>query len=65
MNQITESAARKILRKAYGARKYRITATGEIHIYGAMPNATNKTGWSLYGWIGYPEAQQRLAQEAA
>ena len=65
MNHITESAARKILRKAYGDRKYRITATGEIHIYGAMPNATNKTGWSLYGWIGYPEAQQRLAQEAA
>ena len=64
MHHINEAAARKILRKAYGARKYRITPDGEIYIYGPMPNATDKNGWSLYGWIGYPETQRRLAQES-
>jgi hypothetical protein len=29
-----------------GAEKYRITAAGEVHSYGVMPNA-HRTGWYL------------------
>ena len=29
-----------------GAEKYRITACGEVHFYGVMPNA-QRTGWYL------------------
>jgi len=29
-----------------GAEKYRITASGEVHFYGVMPN-TYRTGWYL------------------
>jgi hypothetical protein len=49
---------RKALADKYGARKYRITASGEIHIYGQMPNSI-VTGWWLMGdleqaedWMG-------------
>ncbi len=42
---------RKILRELYGARQYRITSTGEIHVYGRMPNSI-VTGWWLSGGVG-------------
>lgn len=29
--------------------KYRITADGEVHFYGVMPES-NVTGWYLVGW---------------
>ena len=41
-----DRALRAALREQYG--RYRITATGEVHIYGVMPN-TNQVGWWLYG----------------
>ena len=50
---------RAILREKFGARKYRITATGEIHAYGPMPNASCE-GWYLVGWIGHAETEARL-----
>ena len=31
------------------AEKARVTASGEVHLYGIMPN-TNQAGWYLYGW---------------
>lgn len=42
------NATRKIIRDAAKAKgcKYRITAEGEVHFYGEMPNSTI-TGWYL------------------
>lgn len=42
---------RAALRNQFGARQYRITAAGEIHVHGVMPN-TGIVGWWLYGWMG-------------
>lgn len=39
---------RDLLRRDYGTCKYRITADGEVHAYGKMPNSI-KTGWYLLG----------------
>lgn len=50
---------RNILRNAFGARQYRITRDGEIHVYGTMPN-TNQTGWYLFGRVGDAETESRL-----
>jgi hypothetical protein len=56
---MTETEVRKILRDVYGARQYRITSTGEIHVYGRMPN-TDVIGWWLFGWVGDHATEQRL-----
>lgn len=45
---MSTATIRAALREQFGARKYRITADGEIHIYGTMPNA-NTVGWWLCG----------------
>ena len=44
-----ERQFRALLRRDYGARKYRITRDGEVHAYGKMPNSI-VTGWYLVGW---------------
>ena len=53
----------KTLRSAlvakFGARQYRITSGGEIHVYGTMPN-TNTVGWYLYGYTDDAETNSRL-----
>lgn len=54
---------RKLLRSKYGNRNYRITATGEIHVYGTMPN-TNQEGFYLWGWVGEAYTNQLLAEIA-
>lgn len=60
---MTKSAIRAALRNAFGAGKYRITSTGEIHIHihihGQMPNSI-VTGWYLYGWMGDAETIARI-----
>lgn len=56
---MTESEVRKILRDVYGARQYRITSTGEIHVYGRMPN-TDVVGWRYAGAVGDHATEQRL-----
>lgn len=56
---MTITAIRAALRNAFGARQYRITATGEIHVYGQMPNSI-VTGWYLYGWVGDAETIARI-----
>lgn len=56
---MTTNAIRSALRNAFGARQYRITATGEIHVFGTMPN-TNETGWYLFGWVGDAETEFRI-----
>lgn len=42
---------RQIIREAAADRgcKYRITASGEAHYYGTMPN-TNQDGWYFVAW---------------
>ena len=42
---------RAVIRNAAEAKgcKYRITARGEVHFYGDMPN-TNQTGWYFVAW---------------
>ena len=50
---------RNTLRNAFGTRQYRITASGEIHVCGIMPN-TNQTGWYLFGWVGDAETEVRI-----
>lgn len=55
----TKTAIRAALVEMFGARKYRITANGEIHVYGVMPN-TNQEGWYLFGDIDSAETIARL-----
>jgi hypothetical protein len=50
---------RKALYNAFGSRKYRITASGEIHVFGIMPN-TDKANWYLFGWIGNTETENHI-----
>lgn len=56
---MTTTQIRKILRNQFGVRQYRITAAGDIHVYGVMPN-TNTTGWYLFGVVGNPDTEARL-----
>lgn len=58
---MNEAAIRAALRNAFGAGKYRITSTGEIHAYGQMPNSI-ETGWYLYGWTYDAETIARIAK---
>ena len=39
---------RELLRRDFGARKYKITAEGDVHVHGKMPNSI-ETGWYLKG----------------
>jgi hypothetical protein len=41
---------RKALRAKFGARRYRITRSGELHVYGVMPNS-NSVGWWFYCYV--------------
>lgn len=43
---------REILCAKYGARKFKITASQDVHVYGVMPN-TNQTGWFFIGSVLY------------
>ena len=43
-----EQQLRSLLRRDYGAGKYRINRDGEIHAYGRMPNSI-ETGWYPVG----------------
>lgn len=49
MELIATNAQRRIIMDRAEVRncKYRITATGEVHFYGRMPNS-NVTGWWLF-----------------
>ena len=58
-SNIEASAIRQTLRAEFGARQYRITRDGEIHVHGTMPN-TNQVGWYLYGSIDNTETLARL-----
>ena len=60
---MTITETRKILRAAFGARKYRITESGEILVYGNMPN-TNMIGWYLYGSVDDAYTVSRLGDLA-
>lgn len=51
---MTKSEIRAALRKTFGARKYRITSTGEIHV------SWCGFGWCLYGWMGDSETIARI-----
>jgi hypothetical protein len=50
---------RELLRRDYGAGKYRLTKAGEVHAYGVMPN-TNQTGWYLLGYRRDVEADYQV-----
>ena len=56
---MTTTAIRTALRNAFGARQYRITANGEIHVCGTMPS-TNQNGWYLFGCVGNAETEDRI-----
>lgn len=49
MTAIATSAQRRIIKDRAQCRncKYRITAQGEVHFFGVMPNS-NVTGWWLF-----------------
>jgi hypothetical protein len=51
---MTTPTIRSALRQAFGDRQYRITASGEIHVKGEMPNSET-IGWYLYGFAWDPE----------
>ena len=59
MTTISTTAIRSALREMFGARKYRITAEGEIHAYGTMPN-TNIDGWFVFGGVSDRDTLYRL-----
>lgn len=50
---------RELLRRDYGAGKYRLTKDGDVHVYGTMPN-TNQTGWYLLGSRRRVETEYQL-----
>lgn len=50
---------RTALRNAFGDRKYRITASGDIHVFGVMPN-TNQEGWYLFGYVADAQTIDRI-----
>lgn len=56
---MTTAQLRKALRAKFGARRYRITAAGAVHVCGQMPN-TNQVGWYLLGYVGSPEMESQL-----
>ena len=62
---MTTKINRTIIRNAAAERdcKYRITADGEVHFYGEMPNS-NVTGWWLYAQ-SVDEAVARIEGRAA
>ena len=49
MTTTATTAQRRIIKERAEVRncKYRITANGEVHFYGTMPNS-NVTGWYLF-----------------
>ncbi len=53
---------RAALRAKYGARQYRITSSGDIHIYSQMPNST-VTGWWLMGNLQQAEDWMGIERE--
>lgn len=53
------STIRAALIRQFGARQYRITRGGEIHVYGTMPNS-NQFGWYLFGAVDCAETLARL-----
>ncbi len=57
--KMTIPEIRKILRDVYGARQYRITCDGEIHVYGRMPHSI-VTGWWLFGAMSSHRTEQHL-----
>lgn len=59
---MTKIEARKIIRTAAEASgfKYRITADGQVHFHGTMPN-TNQAGWWLFA-LSVEEAVERISQ---
>lgn len=61
---IAASAIRQALRREFGARQYRITRDGEIHVYGPMTNATHIIGWSLYGHVSDQQTLCNLGLDA-
>ena len=54
---------RAALRTLFGARQYRITRDGEIHVHGTMPN-TNQVGWYLFGRIDSAHTKAELGLSA-
>lgn len=56
---MTIKTIRNALRVKFGARRYRITRTGDIHVFGVMPS-TNVVGWYLYGYVGDASTEARI-----
>lgn len=50
---------RELLRRDYGAGKYRLTKDGNVHVYGTMPN-TNRASWYLLGSRRHVETEYQL-----
>jgi len=56
---MTATEIRAALRNAFGARRYRITKTGEVHVFGRMPG-TDRDGWFFFGYVGDRDLEARL-----
>lgn len=39
---------RELLRRDFGAGRYRLTSDGDVHVFGQMPNSI-RVGWYLAG----------------
>ena len=50
---------RELLRRDYGAGKYRLTKGGDVHVYGKMPNSI-VTGWYLLASRQHVESEYQL-----
>lgn len=50
---------RELLRRDYGARKYRISADGNVHVFGKMPNSI-ETGWYLLSSVTYAMSEYNI-----
>ena len=56
---MTIAQIRSALAAKFGNWNYKITASGEIHANGTMPN-TNIEGWYLFGHVSDADLSERL-----
>jgi hypothetical protein len=55
---------RTLLEARFGAKNFRITRTGAIHVYAIAPN-TGRVMWWFWGYVGAADTELRLDELAA
>lgn len=62
-SRFTTAQLRAALSKKFGARCYRITAAGEIHVLKTQGTLMRRSHWQLYAYTNAPELGLMLGLE--